>query len=625
MKLSFLSAFNGFAFLLLFQSINAQNRDGFKIDSLLKVAAKAKHDTTRYTAFQRTGNIYQYSNTDSALFFHAKALQIAISLKDEIKRSKSLMETGRDYFFSGNEERALRFYNEALQIAEKEISKAKNKTTAQRAKKLKGSCLYYLAGFYNQQNDFVKALEYYRSALTIGRETQDTLLQIRILGTTGMIYLDLSEKDKALKDLEESERLARILNHRANLAVLYGNIGLVYRALGDNEKAIEYYNKAMKIDQEDGNTSGVTRHLSNTVTLYRVMGNYAKALEYAFRSLKISEQNKDARSEGYILGDIAIIYTLQGQVDKAVSFYIRALKKCEEAKDTKGIAAQYTNLGIAYMTQGQETEKKNITLSNQKYALALSYYSKADSLFVVMNDINSQANTLTNIAIIYGRQGNTDKAISCLEKAVDICIKTDDKSIESVARGNLGSFYSKKGNYKEAEKNLLLSLKIAEEVGAVNEIKVAHEFLSSVYDKTNKPALAYKHYKAFVNYRDSLTSVENTRASVEQEMKFNFEKKTVADSIKVAADKQITLAQLKQEKTQRYSLYGGLVLVALFALFMFQRFRLTNKQKKIIELQKHTIEEKQKEMLDSIHYAKRIQRAMLTSEKYIQRKMKELI
>jgi hypothetical protein len=108
-------------------------------------------------------------------------------------------------------------------------------------------------------------------------------------------------------------------------------------------------------------------------------------------------------------------------------------------------------------------------------------------------------------------------------------------------------------------------------------------------------------------------------------MKFNFEKKTIADSIKVAADKKINMAQLKQEKTQRYSLYGGLLLVVLFALFMVQRFRLTNKQKKIIEVQKHVIEEKQKEMLDSIHYAKRIQRALLTSEKYIQRKMKELV
>ena len=44
----------------------------------------------------------------------------------------------------------------------------------------------------------------------------------------------------------------------------------------------------------------------------------------------------------------------------------------------------------------------------------------------------------------------------------------------------------------------------------------------------------------------------------------------------------------------------------------------------IIEKQKHIVEEKQKEILDSIHYASRIQRALLTNEKYIYRKLDSL-
>ena len=37
-----------------------------------------------------------------------------------------------------------------------------------------------------------------------------------------------------------------------------------------------------------------------------------------------------------------------------------------------------------------------------------------------------------------------------------------------------------------------------------------------------------------------------------------------------------------------------------------------------------TLDEKNKEVLDSIHYAKRIQTALLTSEKYIDRKLNQL-
>jgi hypothetical protein len=81
---------------------------------------------------------------------------------------------------------------------------------------------------------------------------------------------------------------------------------------------------------------------------------------------------------------------------------------------------------------------------------------------------------------------------------------------------------------------------------------------------------------------------------------------------------------------------GGLALVAIFAGFIFRALRITRKQKQIIEEQKlavehqkaevetakHIIEEKNKDIMDSIHYAKRIQISLLPTEKYIERKLK---
>jgi hypothetical protein len=62
---------------------------------------------------------------------------------------------------------------------------------------------------------------------------------------------------------------------------------------------------------------------------------------------------------------------------------------------------------------------------------------------------------------------------------------------------------------------------------------------------------------------------------------------------------------------------------------MVNRFRVTNKQKKLIEEQKkivedqkHLVDEKQKEILDSIRYAKRIQDSLLPTETYIQKKLR---
>jgi len=55
-------------------------------------------------------------------------------------------------------------------------------------------------------------------------------------------------------------------------------------------------------------------------------------------------------------------------------------------------------------------------------------------------------------------------------------------------------------------------------------------------------------------------------------------------------------------------------LIVVFAGFMFKRFRITEKQNKIIAQQKHIVEEKHKEITDSISYAERIQRSFMATK-----------
>lgn len=83
---------------------------------------------------------------------------------------------------------------------------------------------------------------------------------------------------------------------------------------------------------------------------------------------------------------------------------------------------------------------------------------------------------------------------------------------------------------------------------------------------------------------------------------------------------------LAQEAQRRYFLYGGVLLLLIFGVFMYNRFRITRKQKHIIEdqklevdRQKETIEESHKEITDSIAYAKRIQSAILPPNSLIEK------
>ena len=89
--------------------------------------------------------------------------------------------------------------------------------------------------------------------------------------------------------------------------------------------------------------------------------------------------------------------------------------------------------------------------------------------------------------------------------------------------------------------------------------------------------------------------------------------------VKAEQEKKDALASQEKHKQSiiLFSVVVGLSVVVIFSFFLYRRFKLTQKQKHIIEQQKHLVEEKQKEILDSIHYAKRIQSSLMPTEKYI--------
>ena len=70
------------------------------------------------------------------------------------------------------------------------------------------------------------------------------------------------------------------------------------------------------------------------------------------------------------------------------------------------------------------------------------------------------------------------------------------------------------------------------------------------------------------------------------------------------------------------------VAAIIFVSILYRRIKKARKdlikKNEEIQLQKMVIEEKQKEIIDSINYAKRIQQSLLPTEKYLERVLKQL-
>jgi serine phosphatase RsbU (regulator of sigma subunit) len=109
------------------------------------------------------------------------------------------------------------------------------------------------------------------------------------------------------------------------------------------------------------------------------------------------------------------------------------------------------------------------------------------------------------------------------------------------------------------------------------------------------------------------------------ELEYEYEKKAAADSIKHQEEQRVKdvlihakNAELDSDKAQKLALAAALLILLISGAVFYNRFRIIRKQKKVIEIknretevQKTIIEEKQKEILASISYAKRLQEAIL--------------
>jgi serine phosphatase RsbU (regulator of sigma subunit) len=372
-------------------------------------------------------------------------------------------------------------------------------------------------------------------------------------------------------------KIRESLKEKKAICAALGNIAVVYSNQANYPQALDYYLKSLKISEELGNNNLVAQNLGNIGIIYYEQKNYPKALDYYSKALKMDEESKDEIGITANLASLGIVYCDMGEYNKALDYDFKVLKKDEELGNTDRIASHLANIGIIYDEQGNK-------------AMSIQNIVKADSLF--------------------------EKALSYYFKALKIAETLGDKSIIATDLGNIGTIFVKIKKTAEAEKYLQKALTISTEINALDLIKSHQNSLSELYERMNQPAKALEHYKKYIEARDSLFNEDNTKKIVRSEMNFEFEKKQAIE--KEEQEKQNAIAQQEKQKQKIILILVSffLLIVIVFASFMFSRWRITQKQKLVIEKQKEKI-------VDSITYAQLIQQSILLEESEIQKYLPE--
>jgi len=199
---------------------------------------------------------------------------------------------------------------------------------------------------------------------------------------------------------------------------------------------------------------------------------------------------------------------------------------------------------------------------------------------------------------------------------------------------NIGNIKYNLGQLSEARKYVIEALEISKEIGSPDKIAHASHVLYFIYKKEKNATKALEMHEMYISMRDSVNSKETQKASAQQQAKYEYEKQKTIDDAE--HDKQIAIENAEHEKSlaieqeekekQRvitYATGGGLALVVVFLIFVFNRLKTTRKQKGVIESAHHELEEKNQEIMDSINYAKRIQSAILPPSKLVKEYLQE--
>jgi len=166
------------------------------------------------------------------------------------------------------------------------------------------------------------------------------------LNNIGLINRDNGDLDTALRLLEESLAIARELDDRWAVAIQLGNIGNVWHDRGDLDKALKLHEQAFAIAHEIGDEWSVASELANIGSVHRDKGDLGKALKYDEEALA------EARRIGYRLGvvtglaNIANIYRTQGRFDEALRYEQEALVIARKAGYSLGVAVDLGNIGL---------------------------------------------------------------------------------------------------------------------------------------------------------------------------------------------------------------------------------------------------------------------------------------
>lgn len=301
------------------------------------------------------------------------------------------------------------------------------------------------------------------------------------------------------------------------------------------------------------------------------------------------------------------------RLQSTYNVYANLLSRQDKSEE----AFVYYNKSLDYNTRVGNNLQRAQTLNNlsilmgdnEKYDSALYYADQAISILRRLNDVSALSNAILGKAEIMLSLNDTVASLSLAKEALEgytiIGLALGISNAESV----LGDVALRKRRPEEALAHFMRALEFISGVALHDQKKEICLRISECLGSLGRYEEAYQYQLQYKLYNDSASVESRKNKMIEIEVKYEIERKD--------AELQEKSTDLEQSRSQRNLALIGVASVLLLLGLSLWAFWTKKKSNVLLGEQKKLVEEKQRDILDSIHYAHRIQDALLTNDEIL--------
>ena len=483
--------------------------------------------------------------------------------------------------------------------------------------------LFRMGHYYYWIDEYELADSCLHKAISISEKKGFAKIKIEALIVLGKCSRIQGDFISALDDFQKALHLASNRSDKSQAAFCLNCIGEVYRLKNDNSEALYYFQQSLKVAQQSGDKSRIAYSLSSIGDIYRILDNYSLALENFQEAISLSRQAGDRNLTAFCLNNLGEVYRSRGEIPQALKYLGESIELARELGDKVRLASCLSAVASAYERTG----------NNDK---ALEFFQQTLQMSENLGDRSKIAFCKNGMGYIYFLKRDFVKAAQLYNQALKIAKEIEDKVIATEAMNNLGNLHLYLNEVKQAEGCADSCFAMAKDCDTPFLLGNASELCYKVYEKKGNFNKAYQMQKLYLEMKDSLINQENLKKFAAQEFKVRevaMKSEQLKKDLAYESNEREKEGEIHQQKVLRNGLLTGAVLLCGLVFFVYRNLKQSRKaqriiavqkkqveaQKAISEEQKRLVEEKQKEMVDSIHYATQIQQTLFAQDEVLKK------